>query len=170
METQQQVTEKEARGNRAIKWIGILFFIFTCVSFLTAIALDFAGEKTTGKVSNASVNCSPGKSCWTGKVDFTTADGEKISFYPFTAPMLFDLDPFLSGRSYDDYGKYQVRYFGFFPQIAKVKLAYFLEYSTHLTGLCVGSFLLLIGSAFSISGKPRKPIVIDLSGGRKNIK
>lgn len=170
MEAQQEVLKKEARGNQAIKAISILFFIFTCVSFLTAIALDVIGKKTTGKVSNAAVGCSSGKTCWTGKVDFTTDNGEEVSFYPFTAPMLFDLDPFLSGRPYEEYGKYQVRYFEFFPQIAKVKLAFFLEYSTHLLGLCLGSFLLLIGSAFSTSGKPHKPIVIDLSKGKNNIK
>ena len=166
MENQQQVIKKETLGNRAFKVIGILFFIFTCLSFLTAIALDLTGEKTIGKVSNAAVNCSPGKTCWTGKVDFTTTQGEEVSFYPLTLPILFDFDPFLSGRPYEEYGNYQVRYFEFLPQIAKVKLAFFLEYSSHLFGLCLGSFLLLIGSAFSASGKPHKPIVIDLSNGR----
>lgn len=166
MENQQQVIKKETFGNRAFKVFGILFFIFTCLSFLTAIALDLTGEKTIGKVSNAAVNCSPGKTCWTGKVDFTTTQGEEVSFYPLTLPILFDLDPFLSGRSYDDYGNYQVRYFESVPQIAKIKLAFFLEYSSHLFGLCLGSFLLLIGSAFSASGKPHKPFVIDLSKGR----
>lgn len=164
METQQQqVIQKEALGNRIFKVIGILFFIFTCFSFLTAIMLDVTGEKAIGRVSNAATNCSPGKTCWTGKVDFTTIKGEEVSFYPLTAPMLFDFDPFLSGRPYEEYGNYQVRYFEAFPQIAKVKLAFFLEYSTHLMGVCLGSFLVLIGLAFSATGKPRKPIVLDLS-------
>ncbi len=170
MEIQQQTLKKESLGNRAFKVIGILFFIFACLSFLTAVALDLIGEKTTGKVSNVAVGCSPGKSCWTGKVDFTTTEGEEVSFYPLTLPMLFDLDPFLSGRPYEEYGNYQVRYFEAVPQIAKVKLAFFLEYSSHLFEVCLGGFLLVIGSAFSASGKPHKPIVIDLSKGRNNIK
>lgn len=167
MEAQQETLKKEARGNRIFKWVGILFFMFTCLAFLGAVMLDLTGEKAIGKVSNAATNCPAGKTCWTGKVEFTTREGEAVSFYPLTAPMLFDLDPFLSGRSYEEYGQYQVRYFEAFPAIAKVRLAFFLEYSTHLSGLCIGSFLLLIGSAFSLSGKPRKPLVLDLSKWRK---
>ena len=81
-----------------------------------------------------------------------------------TAPMLFDFDPFLSGRSYEEYGNYQVRYFAPFPKFAKVKLVYFLEYSSQVLGCCFGAFMLLIASAFSTKlGKERKPLVIDLS-------
>lgn len=65
-----------------------------------------------------------------------------------TAPMLFDFDPFLSGRSYEEYGNYQVRYFAPFPKFAKVKLVYFLEYSSQVLGCCFGAFMLLIASAF----------------------
>ncbi len=70
--------------------------------------LDLTGTKATGKLSNVSTGCSPNKSCWTGKMDFTTTDGEQVSFYPLTFPILFDFDPFLSGRSYAEYGEYQV--------------------------------------------------------------
>ncbi len=163
METQQETIKREAMGNRIFKVLGILFFLFACLSFIGAVALDVVGEKAVGKVSNAAKGCSPGKSCWTGQVDFTTKDGETVTFHPFTAPFLFDLDPALSGRSYEDYGNYQVRYLKAFPQLAKVKLAFFLEYTTHLGGLCVGSFLLLIGAAFSTSSKQSKPLVLDLS-------
>lgn len=163
METQQEIIKKEAMGNRVFKILGILFFLFACLSLLGAVALDVVGEKAVGKVSNAAKGCSPGRSCWTGQVDFTTQEGEEVTFHPFTAPFLFDLDPALSGRSYDDYGKYQVRYLKAFPQLAKVKLAFFMEYTTHLGGLCLGSFLLLISAAFSTSSKQRKPLVLDLS-------
>ena len=167
METQNETLKKEARGNSIIRMLGILFFLFTCLAFIGAVTLDLVGEKAIGKVSNASTNCSAGRTCWTGKVEFTTNKGEEISFYPLTAPMLFDLDPFLSGRSYDDYGAYQVRYFEAFPAFAKVRLAYFLEYTTHLTGLCAGVFCLVIASAFSSTGKRNKPLVLDLSKWRK---
>lgn len=127
------------------------------------MTLDLVGKEAVGKVSNAATDCSAGRTCWTGQVDFTTQQGEQVTFNPLTFPMLFDLDPLLSGRSYDDYGAYQVRYLEAFPAFAKVRLAYFLEYTTHLSGLCLGVFLLLIGSAFSSSGKRHKPLVIDLS-------
>jgi len=162
-----EALKKEGIGNRILKFIGILFFLFTCLAFLGAVALDLTGEKAIGKVSNAAKNCSAGETCWTGKVEFVTQQGETITFYPLTAPILFDLDPLFSGRSYNEYGEYQVRYLKSFPVIAKVKLAFFLEYSTHLGGLCLGSFLLLIGAAFSSSGKPHKPLVLDLRSLRK---
>ena len=168
MESQEkEMLKKEGIGNRILKLMGILFFLFTCLVFLGAVALDLTGEKAIGKVSNAAKNCSAGETCWTGKVEFVTQQGETVTFYPITAPILFDLDPLFSGRSYEEYGDYQVRYLKSFPSIAKVKLAFFLEYSTHLAGLCLGSFLLLIGSAFSSSGKPHKPLVLDLRGLRK---
>ena len=161
---QQQVLRKEALGNNAIRFIGILCFLFTLLSCAGAVTLDLIGKKAIGKVSNAAVNCPPGKTCWTGKIDFTTDKGEQITFYPMTAPMLFDFDPFLSGRSYEEYGNYQVRYFAPFPKFAKVKLVYFLEYSSQVLGCCFGAFMLLIASAFSTKpGKERKPLVIDLS-------
>ena len=168
MESQEkEMLKKEGIGNRILKLMGILFFLFTCLVFLGAVALDLTGEKAIGKVSNAAKNCSAGETCWTGKVEFVTQQGETVTFYPITAPILFDLDPLFSGRAYEEYGDYQVRYLKSFPSIAKVKLAFFLEYSTHLAGLCLGSFLLLIGSAFSSSGKPHKPLVLDLRGLRK---
>jgi hypothetical protein len=167
MEDQKDVIQNETRGNNTIKILGIIVFIVACLASISAAMLDLAGEQAVGKVSNAATNCSGGKTCWTGKVEFTTTNGESIIFYPFTAPMLFDADPFLSGRSYEDYSNYQVRYLAAYPQFAKVKLAYFLEYTTHISGLCLGGFLLLIGSAFSGSKKPNKPLVLDLSSFRK---
>ena len=167
MENQKDSIQNEARGSSTIKLLGILTLIVACLALISAAMLDLTGKQAIGKVSNAATNCSGGSTCWTGKVEFTTANGESITFYPFTAPMLFDADPFLSGRSYADYGNYQVRYLAAYPQFAKVKLAYFLEYTTHISGLCLGGFLLLIGSAFSGSKKPHKPLVLDLSSLRK---
>ena len=150
--------------------IGILILMSACLFFSGAVMLDVAGAKTTGKLSNAARNCSPGKTCWTGKVDFATADGEQISFYPMTLPMLLDFDPLLSGRPYAEYGEYQVRYLEGYPKMAKVKLAFFLEYVNTLCGLGLGGFLTLIGLA-SVRGsspdKPNKPFVLDLSNLRK---
>jgi hypothetical protein len=150
--------------DRAIFFIGILAMLVSCAFFIGAIALDLTGKQAVGKLSNAAAgNCSAGKTCWTGRMDFTTQSGEQITFYPMTFPMLLDFDPFLSGRSYEKYGEYQVRYFEAYPQIAKVKLAFFLEYVNTICGLGVGVFLFLLSYLFSSSGKPRKPIVIDFS-------
>lgn len=163
METQQEPTpQNSARRDWATLSLGILAFVITCVFMAGSVALDLVGEKTTGKLSNVA-ECSGNKSCWTSRVDFTTNTGEEVAFYPMTFPMLLDFDPFLSGRPYEEYGEYQVRYFAAYPQVAKIKLAYFLEYINHICGLCVGAFLLLISAAFSRSGKAHKPIVIDLS-------
>lgn len=150
--------------------IGILILMPACLFFSGAVMLDVVGAKAIGKVSNASTNCSAGKTCGTGKVDFATQDGEQISFYSFIAPMLFDFDPFLSGRSYAEYGDYQVRYLASFPKLAKVKLAFFLEYLNLLCGLGLGGFLTLIGLASARgrgSNKPHQPLVLDLSKWRK---
>jgi hypothetical protein len=157
--------KKRTQRDYAILLSGSLIFIISCAFLVGSIALDVAGEKTIGKLSNASVgDCPPGKSCWTTQVDFTTKDGEQVTFYPMTFPMLIDFDPFLSGRPYEEYGNYQVRYFAQFPQIAKVKLAFFLEYINMICGIGVGLFMLLISQAVSyIFSSNRKPIVIDLS-------
>ena len=167
MENSQQKARKK---NPIVLVVGILILMLACLFFSGALMLDLTGAKTTGKVSNAATNCSAGKTCWTGKVDFTTPDGEHVSFYSLTAPMLFDFDPFLSGRSYAEYGEYQVRYLASYPKVAKVKLAFFLEYLNTLCGLGLGGFLTLIGFA-SIRGgnsdKSHKPLVLDLSKWRK---
>lgn len=150
--------------------IGILILLVTCLSFSVAVMLDTVGAKTTGKLSNAARDCSAGKTCWTGKMDFTASNGERVSFYPLTAPMLFDLDPVLSGRPYAEYGDYQVRYLESYPQVAKVKLAFFLEYLNSLCGLGLGGLLTLIG-LLSLRGgnsdKSHTPLVLDLSKLRK---
>ena len=168
METQENSTiKKETFAGRILKFVGILILLFTCLASIASIALDLTGEQTVGKVYNATKDCSSDGTCWTGKVDFTTQKGETVTFSPWTNPYLFDLDPVLSGRSYEDYGKYQVRYFENFPKLAKVKLAFGLEYTSHLSWFCGGSLLLVIGLAFSSRKKSNKPMVIDLSGFRK---
>jgi len=161
--------QKIRKKNPIVLVIGILILLLACLFFSGAVLIDVAGAKATGKLSNAAKNCSPGKTCWTGKMDFTTTDGEQVSLYPLTAPMLFDLDPFLSGRSYEEYGEYQVRYLESFPQVAKVKLAFFLEYINTLCVLGLGGIVTLFGLA-SVRGtpdKPNKPLVLDLSKWRK---
>ena len=161
---------KTRRKNPILLVIGILILMPACLFFSGAVMLDAVGAKTTGQLSNAAENCSPGKTCWTGKVDFTTADGEQISFYPMTLPTLLDFDPLLSGRPYAEYGNYQVRYLESHPKMAKIKLAFFLEYINTLCGLGLGGFLTLIGLS-SVRGSnpdnPNKPFVLDLSNLRK---
>lgn len=167
--TESPENKKRAPKDYAMIAFGILVFIISCGFFVGSIALDVAGEKAIGELSNASLgDCPAGKTCWTGRMDFTTKDGEQVTFYPMTNPFFFDFDPFLSGRSYDEYGNYQVRYFAQFPQIAKVKLAFFLEYGNMICGLGIGTFVLFLTYAFSAFG--RKPIVLDLSKLRKGNK
>lgn len=163
METQQEPTQqKKSLRDWATLSLGVVALLIACAFLAGSIVLDLVGEKTTGKLSNAATDCSAGKSCWTSRVDFTTSSGEDVAFYPLTFPTLLDLDPLLSGRPYEEYSEYQVRYFAEYPQVAKIKLAYFLEYINHTCGLCVGAFLLLLSAAFSSSGKTNKPFVIDL--------
>lgn len=143
---------------------GILITLFACVFLIGSIMLDGVGEKTTGQISNVSTGCSGGKTCWTGKMEFTSKNGEQISFYPLTFPIFFDFDPPLSGRPYEEYGNYQVRYLESYPQIAKVKLAFFLEYVNMVCGGGIGLIVLLIGY---LSSRPNKPIVLDFSKRKK---
>lgn len=161
---------KKSLKDYAMILFGILAFVISCAFFAGSIALDVAGEKTIGDLSNAAWgDCPSGTTCWTGRMDFTTKDGEQITFYPMTNFMFFDFDPWLSGRSYEEYGDYQVRYFEQYPQIAKVKLAFFLEYVNMVCGLGIGTFILLITYASSAFGR-RKPLVLDLSRLRKGNK
>ncbi len=159
-------TKKRSAKDYFLILFGILVFIISCGFFVGSIALDIAGEKVIGKLSNTALeDCPSGHTCWTGRIDFTTQDGEQITFYPMTNQFFFNFDPWLSGRSYEEYGDYQVRYFAQFPQLAKVKLAYFLEYVNLICGSGIGAFILFLSYAFSSFG--RKPVVLDLSKPRK---
>ncbi len=166
MENTQPDTNKPPAQfrDRAMILFGVIVMILACAFFIGAITLDVIGKEAVGKLSNAaSGNCSAGKTCWTSRVDFTTQSGEQVTFYPMTFPMLLDFDPFLSGRPYEQYSEYQVRYLEAYPQIAKIKLAFFLEYANTICGLGIGAFILLLSYLFSSFGKSHKPIVIDLS-------
>lgn len=149
--------------------IGILLFLFSCALAIGAAYTDINGLKAIGKVSNDSKNCPPGKGCWTGKVDFTTKNGEQISFYPKTLPFFFDMDFMLSDRPYPEFSLHEVRYLEEYPQYAKVKLALYFEYFNFICGMGFGVFLFFIGilSRSTKSGKAHKPIVIDLRNWRK---
>lgn len=169
MENIESSENKRAPKDYAMIAFGILVFIISCAFFVGSIALDVAGEKAIGELSNAAWgDCPAGTTCWTGRMDFITKEGEQVTFYPMTNFMFFDFDPFLSGRPYEEYGDYQVRYFEQYPQIAKVKLAYFLEYGNMICGLGIGTFVLFLTYVFSAFG--RKPIVLDLSHLRKGNK
>ena len=164
--TPQPQKTKSRTAALAVFASGILILILACLSLGGSVMLDTVGAKAIGKLSNVSKGCPPGKSCWTSKVEFTTTDGEPVAFYPLTFPILFDFDPVLSGRPYAEYGQYQVRYLASFPKLAKVKLAFFLEYINLLCGVGLGGFLALFGflSARGLNpNKPYKPIVLDLS-------
>ncbi len=167
MQTSQPIPRKK---NPITLVIGI-FILLPAILFCSgAVMLDTVGAKAIGKLSNAARNCSRGDSCWTGRMDFITADGEAITFYPLTFPMLFDFDPFLSGRSYAEYGDYQVRYLESYPKLAKVHLAFFLEYLNTLCVFVLGGIVTLFGLA-GVRGtpdKPNKPFVLDLSKWRKS--
>lgn len=116
MENSQQTENKKvSKSGRSTLIIGILIILFACMFFVGSILLDAAGEKTIGKLSNASTGCSGSKTCWTSKIEFNTKANEQISFYPMTFPIFFDFDPFLSGRPYEEYSNYEVRYFESFP-------------------------------------------------------
>ena len=166
MENIESSENKKSPKDYAMITFGILVFLISCAFFAGSIALDVVGEKAVGELSNAAFgDCPAGRTCWTGRMDFTTRDGEQITFYPMTPFMFFDFDPWLSGRSYEEYGDYQVRYFENYPQIAKVKLAFFLEYFNMVCGLGIGAFVLFLTYIFSAFG--RKPIVLDLRHLRK---
>lgn len=145
--------------------VGILSLLAAILFFAGAVMLDLIGEKAIGELSNIS-NCTSGRTCWTGQMEFTAATGEKITFHPLTHPALFNIDPYLRGRTYLDEPDYQVRYLAENPQLAKVKLAFFLEYINHILGLCAGTFLFMIGSALTKPAKTR--LVLDLSKRKKD--
>ena len=119
----EQTENKKPAGARdyALIILGILAMLIACLFFAGSVALDVVGEKATGELSNAAFgHCSAGKTCWTGRMDFTTNDGEQVTFYPMTNPILLDHDNGLSGRSYEEYGNYDVRYLESFPQIHSI--------------------------------------------------
>ncbi len=151
--------KKAFKSGQSTLIVGILISLFACVALIGSVMLDFIGEKAVGKLSNVSTRCSGGKSCWTGKMEFTAKNGATIAFYPMTFPIFFDFDPALSGRPYEKYGEYQVRYLENFPRLAKVKLAFFLEYINLGCGFGIGLIVLLVGY---LSSRPNKPLVINL--------
>jgi len=169
MENPQDVVEEKrvSAGGRGTMLIGVLMVLFTCVYFAGAIALDSFGEKTTGRSYADMGDCGGSKTCWTEKVEFTTNNGEQITFYPLVSSFLIDFEPVLSRKPYEEYGNFEVRYFESFPQIAKIKMIFHLEEVGKLPWLVLGFFLVLIGMASSRGNRPNKPMVIDLRYLRK---
>lgn len=166
MEQPQPVQELSAKKDSVKGWImriiGALAMFAAIVFFAGAIMLDLIGEKAIGELSNIA-EPRPGHNPWHGRMDFTAKTGEQVTFYPLTHPTFFNIDPYLRGKTYLDEPDYEVRYLASYPQLAKVKLALFLEYINHVLGLCLGTFLFMIGSALTGPAKKRKPPVIDLS-------
>lgn len=166
MNQPQSAQELSAKKDSVKGWImriiGALAMFAAIVFFVGAIMLDLIGEKTIGELSNIA-EPRPGHTTWFGRMDFTAKTGEQVTFYPLTHPTLFNIDPYLRGKTYLDEPDYEVRYLASYPQLAKVKLAFFLEYINHVLGLCLGTFLFMIGSALTSPAKKRKPPVIDLS-------
>lgn len=161
-----QTTKKASLGAWLTLVVGILATITAVLFFIGALMLDLIGEKAIGQLSNIA-ECTSGRTCWTGQMDFTTQTGQQITFHPLTHPTLFNIDPLLRGRTYLDQPDYEVRYLASYPQLAKVKLAFFLEYINHVLGLCGGTFLFMIGSALTKPAKAHRPLVIDLSKRKK---
>lgn len=153
---QEQPARKASFGAWITLIAGVLSTLAAVLFFAGAIMLDLIGKKAVGELSNIA-ECRPGHTCWTGQMDFTTDAGEQISFHPLTHPTLFNIDPLLRGKTYLDEPDYQVRYLASYPQLAKVKLAFFLEYINHVLGLCAGTFLFMIGSALTKPTKARRP-------------
>ncbi len=169
MGTLQETEEKKVfASGRITMLVGFLMVLFTCIYFTIAIALDIGGEKAIGKLSNVSKGCSPNKSCWTSKIEFTTKAGEQAGFYPLTSPIFFDVDNAISGKPYEEYNYYEVRYFESYPQLAKVKLVFHLEKIGKFGWLFLGLVLMIFGRLFSRPNN--KPFVLDLRHLRKKNK
>lgn len=166
MENSKQ-TENKKYFSSSLKtlFVGILIVLVSGLFVANSIALEFFGERAVGKLSNAAKNCSGSKTCWTSKVDFTTKNGEQITFYPWTFPLLFDLDPLLSGRPYADYGNFEIQYFENIPKLAKVSVAFHLEDVGKTLVFFFGIILILLALLSLVNNKsdsPRQPFVINL--------
>ena len=167
MQTTQQAEEKKTYfTGRVIRLVGILMLLGTFFLCAAAITLDVIGEKTVGELSNASSDCSPDKSCWTGKVTFTASNNQTVDIYPQTNRFLLDFENAISGKPYEEYDQLEVRYLAQYPKIAKIRLTLFLEYLNKVTWFVIGLIVFLVGNMFS--GR-RQPLVLDLRKFRKNL-
>ena len=159
MEQTKQTEEKKISiWARLVLLVGVLIVLATCTFTMGAIYLDIAGAQTTGTLLNVA-NCSGSRTCWTGKVEFKTNDGEEVSFYPQTNSFIFDLDGYMT----EGYKAVDVRYLESFPNIAKVSVIYKLEYLNKVTWTVIGSLVAFFGWVAT----RKKAIVLDFSKGKK---
>ena len=165
-------TTGSGTAKKSFKWsvlilvASIIFVLTMCVITMAAIYLDVAGEEVTGRLENVAT-CDGSRSCFTGKVTFTTNDGREITFSPLLqTPFIYELDTQIQ-RNNDESRtskSIDVRYLRANPKIAKVALIYHMDYLNKINFLFWGSLVVLFSW---IAGRNKPAFVLDLSKGKK---
>ncbi len=126
-----------------------------------SLFLDFAGEEAPAVFENTA-KCSGSQTCFTAQISFQTKAGETITYRPFMQnSTIYEIDRQikLANNTSTSSKAVEVRYFESFPRFAKVKLSYFLEYSSVLVWL----FWSVVVSLIGLITNRRKPLVLDFS-------
>jgi cytochrome c oxidase assembly protein Cox11 len=110
------------------------------------IALDGFGVKATGMV----VEVAGGDRVKTPIVQFTTADGEQVTFKSYYGNKNIR---FATGE------EVEMHYLAVNPQIAEIDMLGHINYPSNLGTTCIGSFLLMGG----LIALRNKPLVLDFS-------
>lgn len=118
-------------------------FIVGGYPLVRQIALDGFGLKVTGAV----VEVAGGDQVKTSIIQFTTADGEQVTFKSYGNKNI----RFAIGE------EVQVHYLAVNPRIAEIDMLGHINYPSNLGATCIGSFLLMGGLVFLRN----KPLVLE---------
>jgi len=165
--TASEPSKKSFKWSVLVLIVSSLFVLIMCALSIGAIYLDVTGEQAVGTLNNVAKNCDSGKSCFTGKVTFTTNSGEEVTFSPLLqTPFIYEMDVQIKRNS--DASRtsksINVRYLEANPKIAKVALAFYMDYLNKINFLFWGSLV----AVFSwIASRDKPSFVLDLRKRKK---
>ena len=160
-------------SKKSFKWsvlvliVSSLFVLIMCAVSIGAIYLDLTGEQAVGTLNNVAKNCDSGKSCFTGKVTFSANSGEEVTFSPLLqTPFIYEIDTQIKRDSDSSRTSksIDVRYLKSNPKIAKVALAFHLDYANKINFLFWGCVVAIFSW---IASRDKPAFVLDLGKRKK---
>ena len=129
--SQETIQEKRVRNNKILIGIGLFLVFCNLIYASRIILLDLIGKRVDGTLTIDEYGCNMNghsAKCQTAQVDYYANNKMSLTFDAGITPILWDKLTTIGKKDASHVYDVEVRYFSFFPYMAKMSLPLHIEY------------------------------------------
>lgn len=180
METPQETTPaKRVRYNKILIGIGLFLLFCNMIYASRIILLDLVGKRVEGTLSIREYGCSArgrNTKCQTALVDYYANDKLDLTFDAGITPILWDKITTIGKEDATHVYDVEVRYFSFYPYMAKMSLPLHIENLDPFTkrsllgSLSIWPFVIIIAGYLTLKLNQKRNSNTDSHAGQPDFK